>query len=425
VRTILSGPAGGVNGALLACRQVGVPDFITCDMGGTSTDVSLVESLTPTMIRESAIAGLPLKVQQLDINTVGAGGGSIAWIDIDGGLRVGPQSAGAVPGPVCYGRGGTEPTVTDADLVLGRLGEATLLGGRMRIDRAGARAGISALASRAHYDDNDRFAEGIIRLAVARMVSAIREISVERGHDPRDFTLVPLGGAGPLHAVEIAMELGIERILVPPFAGNLSAVGLTGAHIRYDLSATHLAECTDDIHERLRPVIEHLAQDGRAQLARDGFAADRMHIDVAVDMRYRGQAFELAVPLDPDADDGAALKQRFDRLYLKRYGFERAGHPIEVVTLRVAAAGIVPEPRLALKPADARANAPESTRRLYWQGTWIDDCRILHRESLAHRTTAHGPIVVEEFGATTLVPPGWQLRVDDFGNLRIDRSESA
>jgi N-methylhydantoinase A len=424
VRTILSGPAGGVNGALLACRQVGVSDFITCDMGGTSTDVSLVQSLEPTMVRESAIAGLPLKVQQLDINTVGAGGGSIAWIDIDGGLRVGPQSAGAVPGPVCYGRGGTEPTVTDADLVLGRLGEATLLGGRMHIDRAGARAAIGALASRAQYDDGDRFAEGIIRLAVARMVSAIREISIERGHDPRHFTLVPLGGAGPLHAVEIATELGIGRLLVPPFAGNLSAVGLTGAHIRYDFAATHLTECTDDIHERLRPGIGRLAEEAHARLARDGFARDKIRIDVSIDMRYRGQAFELAVPFDAGADDGATLKQRFDRFYLKRYGFERAGHPIEVVTLRVAAAGIVPEPRLALKPVAARAGAQESARCLYWAGTWIDDCPVLQRESLARGMATRGPIVVEEFGATTLVPPGWQMQVDEFGNLRIDRHEA-
>lgn len=424
VRTILSGPAGGVNGALLACRQVDVSNFITCDMGGTSTDVSLVQSLTPTMVRESAIAGLPLKVQQLDINTVGAGGGSIAWIDIDGSLRVGPQSAGAIPGPVCYGRGGTEPAVTDADLVLGRLGERTLLGGRMRIDRAGAEASIKALASRAHYDDHDRFAEGIIRLAVARMVSAIREISVERGHDPRQFTLVPLGGAGPLHAVEIAEELGIKQILVPPFAGNLSAVGLTGAHIRYDFAATHLAECTDDVHERLRPVIDGLTQDARAQLARDGFARDKMQIDISIDMRYRGQAFELAVPFDTGADDGAALKQRFDRLYLKRYGFERAGHPIEVVTLRVAAAGTVPAPRLALNPVVAQPGGEESTRSLYWDGTWIDDCRVLHREFLRHGMAAQGPIVVEEFGATTLVPPGWRMRIDEFGNLRIDRHKA-
>lgn len=421
VRTILSGPAGGVNGGLLACRQVNVPDFITCDMGGTSTDVSLVQALMPTMVRESAIAGLPLKVQQLDINTVGAGGGSIAWIDIDGGLRVGPQSAGAIPGPVCYGRGGAEPTVTDADLVLGRLGESTLLGGRMRIDLAGARASISTLAARARYGDEDRFAEGIIRLAVARMVSAIREISVERGHDPRHFTLVPLGGAGPLHAVEIAVELGIEQILVPPFAGNLSAVGLTGAHIRYDSAATHLAECMNDVHERVRPVIEGLTQNARAQLARDGFAPDKMQIDVTIDMRYRGQAFELAVPFDPGADDGVSLKQRFDHLYLKRYGFERAGHPIEIVTLRVAATGLVPEPRLTLGATVPGSEQQSSTRRLYWDGKWIDECRILRREHLHQGMTAKGPVVVEEFGSTTLVPPGWRMRIDEFGNLRVDR----
>lgn len=291
----------------------------------------------------------------------------------------------------------------------------------MHIDLAGARASISMLAARARYNDEDRFAEGIIRLAVARMVSAIREISVERGHDPRHFTLVPLGGAGPLHAVEIALELGIEQILVPPFAGNLSAVGLTGAHIRYDSAATHLAECTDDVHERVCPVIEGLSQDARVQLARDGFAPNKIQIDVTIDMRYRGQAFELAVPFDPNADDGPTLKQRFDRLYLKRYGFERAAHLTEIVTLRVAATGLVPEPRLTLGTTTPQTEGRSSTRRLYWDGAWINECRILRREQLHQGMMAEGPVVVEEFGSTTLVPSSWWMRVDEFGNLRVCR----
>jgi N-methylhydantoinase A len=420
VRTILSGPAGGVNGALLACRQANVPDFITSDMGGTSTDVSLVQALTPTMVRESAIGGLPLKVQQLDINTVGAGGGSIAWTDVDGSLRVGPQSAGAVPGPVCYGRGGREPTVTDANLVLGRLGEASLLGGTMRIDLAAARAAITDLAKTANYADVDRFAEGIIKLAIARMVSAIREVSVERGYDPRDFALVPLGGAGPLHAAEIAEELGIGHILVPPFAGNLSAVGLTGAHIRYDYATTHLSPVDVNLRKRIAPLLAPMLKQARAQLREDGFADDAMQFATSIDMRYSGQAFELAVPHN-DVDASDELKERFGTMYRRRYGFERVDHPVETVTLRVAATGLVPQPRLTLAAPSQGTAATLPTRRIYWNGGWLKGVEVLKRENVAHHTHGAGPAVIEEFGATTVIPPGWTWRIDEFGNIRISR----
>ena len=422
VRTILSGPAGGVNGALLACRQANVPDFITCDMGGTSTDVSLVQALTPTMVRESAIGGLPLKVPQVDINTVGAGGGSIAWIDIDGALRVGPQSAGAVPGPVCYGRGSTEPTVTDANLVLGRLGEASLLGGTMRIDRSGAKAAISRLAEAARYANADRFAEGIIKLAIARMVSAIREVSVERGYDPRDFTLVPLGGAGPLHAAEIAHELGIGEVLVPPFAGNLSAVGLTGAHIRYDHATTYLSPVDATVHERVRPSFDTMTKASRDQLEEDGFARDAMQFSTSIDMRYSGQAFELTVPCRRE-DDGEALRERFHTMYRRRYGFQRRDHPVEAVTLRMAATGLVPEPKLTLTPTAIAGRKALPRRDIYWNGGWLTSCEILRREHVPRDAHGEGPAVVEEFGATTVVPPGWTWRMDEFGNLRVSREK--
>jgi N-methylhydantoinase A len=416
-RTILSGPAGGVNGALLMCKQAGVRDFITCDMGGTSTDVSLVRNLAPTMVSESMIAGMPIKIQQLDINTVGAGGGSIAWVDIDGALRVGPRSAGASPGPACYARGGTEFTVTDADLLLGRLGDSTLLGGNMPMDRAAAQAALETLANRAGVDAKDRLAEGVIRLAVARMVSAIREISIERGHDPRDFTLVPLGGAGPLHATEIAAELGIDSILVPLYPGNLSAFGLTGANLRYDYSATLVSAYDEAAHAQGREILKSLEKKARAQLAKDGFSFADMRVERHLDLRYSGQAFELTIPLDGKDGGVARVRDRFEKLYGQRYGFSRVGKQIEVVTVRVTATGLVPSPNW--HPEDIPR--PESVvRSIFWNGDW-KSAAVHKREAMERGVTMDGPIIVEEFGSTTFVPSGWRCLRDDLGNLRLKR----
>jgi N-methylhydantoinase A len=418
LRTILSGPAGGVNGALLMCRQARVEDFITCDMGGTSTDVSLIQGLNPTMVSESMIASMPLKVQQLDINTVGAGGGSIAWVDVDGALRVGPRSAGAVPGPACYGRGGREFTVTDADFLLGRLGEATLLGGRMRINREKARKALSRLADQAGYAEHNRLAEGVLRLAVARMVSAIREISIERGHDPRAFTLVPLGGAGPLHAAEIAAELGIDRILVPLYPGNLSAFGLTGANLRYDYAATHVAAYDGAAHAGVAGILADLDKRALAQLSEDGFTGSSVRIERSVDLRYRGQAFELTVPIDRAGESMERVTQRFENAYGQRYGFNRAGKQIELVTVRVTATGLVSQP--AWKLVNAPGHHVVGRRALYWNGSWSDS-PIHARERLAPSSVISGPAVVEEFGSTTFVPAAWRCRVDDLGNLSLER----
>lgn len=421
VRTILSGPAGGVNGALLSCRQVGVRNFITCDMGGTSTDVALVHDLSPRLIPESMISGVPIKTPQLDINTVGAGGGSIAWVDVDGSLRVGPRSAGAVPGPACYGRGGAELTVTDADLLLGRLASGTLLGGQMQLDREAASRALQRLARAAQYADAYGLAEGVIRLAVARMVSAIREISVERGFDPREFVLVPMGGAGPLHAAEVAAELAISRILVPLYPGNLSAVGLMGADIRYDLARTCLSECSSDAMDRIRAEIAQIVRDGRRQLETDGFGEDSAQIEMHLDMRYRGQAFDLSIPYDLDADGAESLVGKFEGAYQERYGFGRRGKMVEVVTLRVAAIGKVDRPAPS-RYSGTDIEQPAKTRSIYWEGAWVENCRVLEREHLAPGRKYQAPVIVEEFGSTTFVPPGWTLAADECGNLRIERS---
>ncbi|MGE0852675.1 MAG: hydantoinase/oxoprolinase family protein [Hyphomicrobiaceae bacterium] len=420
-RTILSGPAGGVNGALLTCLAAGIPDFITCDMGGTSTDVALIRNLEPTMVQESTIAGVPLKLPQLDINTVGAGGGSIAWVDIDGRLSVGPRSAGAEPGPACYGRGGADVTVTDANLLLGRLSPDTLLAGELKLDRHKSQRVMADLASRCRYEDTDRLAEGVIRLAVARMASAIREVSIERGHDPRAFCLIPLGGAGPLHAAELAKELGISQVAVPRFPGNLSAVGLISSDIRHDFARTMVLDARQHDAAALERLMADMIANARASLERDGFAQESARFQRLADMRYRGQAFDLTVPiLDLEAGP-EALIAKFEQLYAQRYGHNRKGKPIDIVTLRVVATGIVPRPAISAirQHKGSVCTAKQAQRSVYFDGTWHHDCPVFMRDHLGSGFEIKGPALVEEYGSVTIVPPSWRMVVDGFGNLRL------
>ncbi len=422
-RTILSGPAGGINGALLVCEAAGVRDFITCDMGGTSTDVALIRQLSPTLVRETMIAGLPLKLPQLDINTVGAGGGSVAWVDIDGALRVGPQSAGADPGPACYGRGGTDVTVTDANLVLGRLGPGTLLGGALSLHPELAAEVLERLSAKAGSLDPVRLAEGVVQLAVARMASAIREVSVERGHDPRAFTLLPMGGAGPMHATELADELGIARILVPRHPGNLSALGLLASDIRFDFARTFLRDAAIVEQAEIDATLLEMVSRGRARLTAEGFSEGQVNVRQYADMRYRGQAFDLAVPINEDGDEIAGLGERFETQYQQRYGHRRQGKPLEIVTLRVVVTGQVPRPGLTqvARQTEGADAALKARRAVHLMGTWHEACPVYDRDRLGAGASLGGPAVVEEFGSTTVVPPRWSLSVDDLGNLRLER----
>ena len=422
VRTILSGPAGGVRGAAWVAEAAGVHNILTCDMGGTSTDVSLVRELAPDLVQDSMIAGLPLKLPQLDINTVGAGGGSIAWVDVDGSLRVGPQSAGAVPGPACYARGGQSVTVTDANLHLGRLGPRSLIGGALHLDRALATSALERLSVSAKYADVDRLAEGVIQLVVTNMVGALREISIQRGHDPREFTLLPFGGAGPLHAAEIAREMGISRILVPRHPGNLSAIGLLGSDFRYDLVRTFLTELAAVDPARIRAAFEELEQQGKMLLRANGFQDAAIRFDLAIDMRYQGQAFALSVAAKADDANAERLTQAFESLYVRRYGFRRAGHPVEIVVLRIAAIGQVQ--RHGLAPVAAQSVQLEGSlkerRPVYLDGNWHRDCPVYDRDRLGADVTVRGPAIIEEFGSTTVVLPGWVATVDRWGNLRME-----
>jgi N-methylhydantoinase A len=423
IKTIASGPAGGVSQAIFVARRIGVPDLITYDIGGTSTDVCLIGGFAPAVTTETLLAGFPVKTPQIDIKSVGAGGGSIAWIDVDGSLQVGPQSAGAEPGPACYGRGGLEATVSDANLVLGRLGATRSLGGSITPDPALAARAIARLAGRLGGLDANRLAEGIIRIMVARTVASIREITIQRGHDPRDFTLMAFGGAGGMHAIPTAEELGIARIIVPRFPGNFSALGVAASDIRHDLVRTRIAPLDGAALRALGAVFAELRAAAAGQLRDDGFGPGQTRWAHSLDLRYAGQAFELNLPVDPEALEVEGIARAFHDAHEKAYGHASPGAPVEVVNARMTAFGTVAKPPLArYRSASGRlADALLEERPVYFDGR-VARSPVYERERLPEQARFGGPAVVEEFGSTTVVFPGWGARVDEFGNLRLERA---
>jgi N-methylhydantoinase A len=424
VRTILSGPVGGVNGAVFLAPEAGFHNLITYDMGGTSTDVCLVRDLAPVTQTERVIAGIPVKMPQLEINTVGAGGGSIAWIDAGHILQVGPQSAGARPGPACYGLGGTEATVTDANAILGRLNPEAVLGNHIPLQVARARQAVHRLACRLGQQDLSAAAEGILRLAVAKMVNAIREITVEQGYDPREFVLLAMGGIGPMHAAEVAADLEVTRVIVPMHPGNLSAFGLLCSDLRRDYVRTLLTPVVELAPNTLEGYLRELRQAATHDLERDGFTDQQMRYVPALDLRYVGQAFELTVPF---ASDKAALDQTvatFHQQHARRYGHSDPDGAVEVVNLRLSSFGIIRKPRLPSLPSPTHdvTEAVLGTRAVYFSGV-SQETTVYHRERLPRDAVCPGPAIVEEFGATTIVPPAWQAQVDHLGNLVLTKSD--
>ncbi|MCY4496909.1 MAG: hydantoinase/oxoprolinase family protein [Rhodospirillaceae bacterium] len=420
VTAVLSGPAGGVAAGLFLSEQLGLDDFITCDMGGTSTDVCLVKNRRPASAAQRIVSGLPLRIPQLDIITVGAGGGSIAWVDTDGRFAVGPRSAGAVPGPACYGRGGKEPTVTDANVVLNRLSPETRLGGAVTLRRDLAEAAISSLAEKLGTTDLRFVAEGIVRVAESNMCGAIREISVERGEDPRAFTLIAFGGAGPMHGCAVAREVGIERVVAPNCPGNLSALGLLTSDLRHEIARTHLAllEKAD-----LSVVAARLFQMGRqahALLASESVPEADREIHYSIGLRYEGQAHELDITVDPDNLDRKALERAFTGHYLDAWSYLPTDRSPQIVTLRAVVTGRTPKlvfPRLD-NSARQLGEAEIERRDVVIAGT-ARETPIYARTSLPAEARFWGPAIVEEEGATTVVPPDWEARVDGVGNLII------
>jgi N-methylhydantoinase A len=405
IRTLLSGPAGGVIGASEVARLSGFHRIIGFDMGGTSTDVCLVNG-EQRVTNESLVAGLPVSVPMLDIHTVGAGGGSLARFDSAGALHVGPQSAGADPGPICYGRG-TEPTVTDANLILGRLDPEFFLGGCVPLDEERARKYVSQ--ARGKLASAEEFATGIVRLAEAAMEKAIRVISVERGHDPRDFTLVSFGGAGGLHACALARALRIPRVLVPRFPGALSALGILLSDMVRDFSRTiMLAPDSPQIERHFR----ELEQRGRKEMRRE-------HLDAipqrSLDMRYVGQGYELSIP------SGPCLVERFHQIHRERYGYADEKRNVEVVNVRVrmiAKTEKVPLPRRKPRRGNGR-QAVVRTRRVLFDARSFS-AAVYDRRQLRPGDAFGGPAIVAEYSATTALPPGCRARVDEWENILVE-----
>lgn len=421
VNSMLSGPAGGVIGAVASAAALGLEDVITYDMGGTSTDAAIVRGGRYGLAGEGRVAGLPNRVPQMEINTVGAGGGSVAWLGEGGFLNVGPRSAGAVPGPACYGRGGVEPTVTDANVVLGRFRPEDALGGGIAVDVDAAHAAVASLAQPLGLDVRET-ALGIVRLAVARMTGAIKEISVMRGLDPRDFALLAYGGAGPLHAALIAAELGMRTVVVPPLSGVFSALGLLVADRRRDLGVTRLLPLAgatlDDVHAALAP----LRDAALAELEAEGFRGERVRVEAQVDMRYAGQAFELTTPLPDGARDLDDLVAAFHALYEERYTHAGDG-PVEAVAFRVSAYGLTDKPQLApLEPGDAPPR-PFATRDVVFDAG-PRPTPVYRRAELRPGPALDGPALIEEDGAATLVPPGFRVECHVRGALLVTRGDA-
>ncbi|XID93821.1 hydantoinase/oxoprolinase family protein [Paenibacillaceae bacterium WGS1546] len=421
VHTLLSGPAGGVLAAQFLADAAKEPNLITADLGGTSFDVSVVENGEFVTRTEGVIEGYPVKFPHIDIHTIGAGGGSIAWIDAGGALRVGPRSSGAQPGPVCYGRGGVNPTVTDAHAVLGRVG-AALSGGELRLDIEAAREAIRVKLAEPLGLTVEAAAEGILRVVNSSMVRAIRVMTVERGIDPRKFTILPFGGAGALHGAELARSLGVEKVLVPVASGNFSAFGLLAAPIRYDEVSTYQVHENQVELAKLAGILEKLEAAGRAQMRRDGIVTDAAIVDRRADIRYYGQAYELTVPF-PDGPVTPEAWRRiigsFHQAHEQTYGFQKKGDPVELVNLRVSILSSKEPPKLSERAFQAAGSLkPASTRPAYFNGTWMDT-PIYNHDDLRPGHTFTGPAVIEEKGATTVMGPGDIATVDNRLNMVI------
>ena len=416
--TMLSGPAGGVAGALAVAGQAGISDFITCDMGGTSTDVCLVKAGSVRHTTEARIAGYPTRLPQLDIVTVGAGGGSIATVGVGPVLRVGPQSAGAKPGPACYGMGGTEATVTDANLVLNRLDASTPLSGEIALQPEQAWIAIDKLASALGGLDVPAMAEGIVRLAVVRMAGAIRQVSVYRGHNPRDFTLLAFGGAGPLVASELASELGMKEVIIPPYPGNLSALGLLVSPLKRDFVRTRIARLADLTAAQLEAAYADLEFRATREFQEDTVPGSEFVFTRTVDLRYVGQSFTINVPISTRPPDPLEVERSFHEAHQTAFGHAAPGEPVELVNLRLAAS--LPGARVVIRPPVPPPGkvTEHCIRPVFFAGRQVS-CRVYERSELPLGIELDGPLLVQEPGSSTVVWPGDRLRIDAHANLRL------
>jgi N-methylhydantoinase A len=420
LQTLLSGPVGGAIGGKALSAATGRGNLICVDMGGTSFDASLVIDGLPSTSNEARLEGLPIQMSVVDIHVIGAGGGSIAWTEA-GALRVGPQSAGAKPGPVCYGLGGTEPVVSDANLVLGRLDGANFSNGAMVLDRDAAATALAKLG--AGFGINaEAMAQGVIDIVNAKMADAIRTITIRRGIDPRDFSLVAFGGAGPAQAAALAEELEIGEVIIPVHPGAFSAWGMLQTDVRHDFKET-LYSFWDQIEPAtIATAFDRLATQGRRFLADEGIAEDRVSFERAIDFRYYGQEYVLSIPLAPGPLDMDRIRADFDAAYERQYGHNSPENRVEMANIRLAALGRLDRPENA--PPDRALARPARERAVWFAGQSVTTA-IIDRNAIGDGDIVHGPAIIEETTSTTLLPPGWTARCITGGHLSLVKETSA
>ncbi|HEY1268547.1 MAG TPA: hydantoinase/oxoprolinase family protein [Candidatus Binatia bacterium] len=425
VATVLSGPAGGVIASIGISKRAGIENIITFDMGGTSCDVALIHQGNPTLTTQGRINQRPISLSMLDIHTVSAGGGTIARIDAVGGVQVGPDSAGADPGPICYGKGGEEVTVTDANLVAGVLHPDTFLGGRMKLDRVKAEKVLEEKIARPLRLNVLEAADGILKIINVKMEEAIKAVSSQRGYDIRDFTLIAFGGGGPMHGGKIVLDLGIPTLLVPITPGVTSALGLLLADVKHDYVRSKLAPLHELKLDEFNGLFSQLIEQAKSDLKDEGFADKEIALNAFLDLRYAGQGYELTVPapLPPfKREDMDQMRQRFDTQHEQAHGHKAEGEPVELVSLRLVSLGLVPEAKLsAAKPSGRKVEEARTGSRKVFFGNehGLLDCAIYRRDRLESGHKISGPAIVDQLDTTTVIHPEQQATVDDYRNLLV------
>lgn len=423
VETILSGPASGVMAAARLAATSGARAIITFDMGGTSSDIAVAQDGSAALATKTDIGGLPLVLPVVDVSAIGAGGGSIVWVDDHGVLKVGPRSAGAMPGPISYGRGGTEPTVTDCYLTLGYIDPAGFLGGRMQLESAPAAAALAQIGNRIGFQDENAAAEaaqGSLAVTTAGMATELYKTLAARGLDPASFALVPFGGAGPTHANLLAEEVGIARIVVPPAAGTFCALGAVAADLRRDFVRSLRRELDEATAATLAETFEALAAEGNDWLDQEGEQSTGRLFEKAADMRYVGQAYELRVALNDVDADVHAISEAFHREHERIYGFRDSAAEVELGTARLAVIGVTPDLAAQEFPTGDGKPGIKGKRRLFHKGAWLD-ADIYDRHSFRANDQVSGPAIIEQDDTTTILLPGWIANCDKAGNLHLER----
>lgn len=424
IKTALSGPSAGVVGSLYIGKNAGIDKIITFDMGGTSADISLIENGQLKISHERYVQGYPARIPMIDINAVGAGGGSIAYIDEGGALKVGPKSAGAVPGPACYKRGGTLPTVTDANIVLGKLNQTKILGGRMDVDIELAKIAIKNKISEQSSLSIEDAAAGIISVVNSNMVRAIRVVSVEKGYDTREFTLMAFGGAGPIHSCEIATSLGIKKVLIPPSPGTLCSLGLLMADTRFDFSASKIMIANKENIDDARSIFNNLYKKGNEMLNSESIDDNDRIFEYVVDCRYERQNYEIPITISKrNIDDSVIeeIKDKFNNEHFKLYGYSDKFKNIQMVNYRLAAIGIIVKPDLKPLPIAEDLTLPKAieVRKVRFESTDYIDTNIYNRNDLPIGSRVIGPAIIEQMDSTCIIPKDWVSLVDQYSNLIV------